>query len=546
MANGKTAYFKEFQIYHDTALNFYHALKECKKQEISRLVVEPGVYKITPEGCAQKVLNISNHGFNGPKRIGVLIDGMEDFEIDFSGATLLCDGIIQPLAITGSKNITVKNLRVKFTVLPMLQATVVVRGDGWVDAKPLEDGARVKLWGNKLLGECAENTWADMDLNIEFNGETGEIEAGTGDNTLGVRAGDVNFEYTGEGLLHVSGIKRCPPIGNVLVFYCSRRLSSNIFCEGSADLTFANIDMCDSYGMGILAELCKNITVDRFNTVREDGHFYTVCADATHFVNCEGLIKLENSTFVGQFDDALNAHGMYTRIAEKGDGWLLVKEMHFMATGIKIFRPGDRFAVLHPRTLIPYGEIILDDVEYINDTYAKLYVKDDLSNIKVGDDLENLTTSPDVIFRNNTVRDNRARGMLLATRGKVLVENNYFHTGGCAFFFESDGEYWFEAGATADVTIRSNTFDRCKYGDWGDAVIQFYPRREEEEGKYFHGKISITDNEFILGTNYVAQFDNIDTLTVKGNSFKAEEGNEPEMTIHHVRCEDVQEDIKRR
>lgn len=85
--------------------------------------------------------------------------------------------------------------------------------------------------------------------------------------------------------------------------------------------------------------------------------------------------------------------------------------------------------------------------EYKSD--AKLYVKDDLSIVNVGDNLENLTTSPDVIFR-------------------------------------------------------SNTFDRCKYGDWGDAVIRFYPRREEEEG------------------------------------------NEPEMTIHHVRCEDIQEDKKRK
>lgn len=547
MENMRTAYFKEFQIYQDTSLNFYHALKECKKQGIHKLIVEPGIYKITPEGCAQKVLNISNHGFNGPKRIGVLIDGMEDFEIDFSGSTLLCDGILQPIAITDSKNITVKNLKIKFTAVQMLQTTVVAHGNGWLDTRPLEDGAKVMLYGNKLLGECAEDTWGTQHLNIEFNGQTGEIAAGTGDNTLGVSVKELTFGYTEEGLLRIYGVKRYAPIGNVLVFYCSRRLSSNIFCAGSENLTFEHIDLCSaSYGMGILAQLCKNITMDHLNTVRTDGRYYSVCADATHFVNCEGLICLENSSFVGQFDDALNVHGMYTRIVEKGQNWLLVQEMHFQSTGIPIYRPGDRFAALHPRTLIPYSEFTLDKVEYINDTYAKLFVKDDLSMVKVGDDLENLTTNPDVIFRNNTVRDNRARGMLIATKGKVLIENNYFHTGGSAFFFESDGEYWFESSGTKDVIMRNNIFDQCKYGAWGDAVIHFVPRREEEEGKYFHGSICIEDNEFILGTNYVAMFDNIDTVVFQNNKFKTEAGNDPEITIHHVGSAAIQEDVKRK
>ena len=94
--------------------------------------------------------------------------------------------------------------------------------------------------------------------------------------------------------------------------------------------------------------------------------------------------------------------------------------------------------------------------------------------------------------------------------------------------------------------IRNNVFDQCKYGAWGDAVIHFISRREEEEGKYFHGSICIEDNEFILGTNCVAIFDNIETLVFQNNKFKAETGKEPEITIHHVGSAGVQEDVWRK
>lgn len=546
MKTTRIAYFKDFQIYQDAALNFYHALKECKKQGINKLIVEKAVYELDPEGCAQKNLNISNHGFNGPKRIGVLIDGMEDFEIDFSGATIMCGGIMTAIAITGSKNITVKNGKIKLKHPQLLQASVVAHGEGYMDIKPLEDGHVVKLFGNKLYSECAEDTLGALHSNIEFNGKTGEIEVGTGDNTLGADSRELTFTYTEDGLLRVNGIKRYPPIGNVVVFYCGRRVGCGIFCEESENIRIEQMTLASCHGMGILGQLCKNVTMDGLCIRPEDGHYYSVSADATHFVNCEGLICMENSTFVGQYDDALNAHGIYSRITDKGADWLLAKEMHFQATGIRIFRPGNKFAVLHPKTLIAYEELTLKEVEYISDTYAKLTFEEDITKVRVGDNLENLTTSPDIIFRNNTVRDNRARGMLLATRGKVLVENNYFHTAGCTVLFESDGEYWFESGSTADVTIRNNVFDRCKYAAWCDAVIQFIPRSEEEEDKYFHEKICIEDNEFILGTNCVAKFDNIENVVFRNNKFKTEAGNEPEITVHHVRMADIQEDVKRK
>ena len=53
--------------------------------------------------------------------------------------------------------------------------------------------------------------------------------------------------------------------------------------------------------------------------------------------------------------------------------------------------------------------------------------------------------------------------MLVNTRGKVLIEENYFHTPGAAVLIGADANSWYESGAVRDVLVRRNTIDNCWY-----------------------------------------------------------------------------------
>lgn len=536
-------YFQEFQKYDYTGLNFQDALSQCKKRGIRRLVVEPGVYELTPETCAQAYLSVSNHGCNGLKKIGIFIDGMEDFEIDFSGSTLLCAGAMIPIAILNSKHISIRNLILKNTRVQVLQTTVTAHGEGWIDTKPLADGNLVRISNGQMYAACPDGMCAPLEIHIEFNGRNGEIEAGTMDDSLGVWSGNLRFAHAEDGALRIHGVKRYPPLGNVLVFSCARRLACGVFCENSSDVFCEQIDLCSCYGMGFLAQMCRDITLSRVNTVRADGHLYTACADATHFVCCEGVVRVENCSFEGQLDDALNIHGIYTKIVQKGDGWILVRQMHEQSTGIRIYRKGDTLEVLHPKTLLPYQRFVLEEAEYINDSFIKLYMKASTEHIAQGDVIENLSRYPDLIFCGNQVRDNRARGMLLATKGKVQIEKNVFHTSGPAILFECDGESWYESGSAGDVSIRENRFDQCKYGGWGSAVIECKPRSEVEEGKYFHKNIRIEENTFIPGHPCLAQMDNAEYVTFWNNTIMQQKDCMPCIRLSHVKEQQIQKNI---
>ncbi len=106
-----------------------------------------------------------------------------------------------------------------------------------------------------------------------------------------------------------------------------------------------------------------------------------------------------------------------------------------------------------------------------------------------------------MIFSNNIVRNNRARGALFSTPKKVICEDNIFdHTHGTAILLCGDCNGWFETGACQDVIIKNNKFINSLTANYQftNAIISIYPEipNLEEQEKFFHSGIIIEGNTF--------------------------------------------------
>ncbi len=539
----KTLYLRDFTgTVDEPAYHLYRALTAAREQKADRLVIDPGVYEINETWCVERYLAYSNHDYNGPKRLAALIEDMEDFEIDGGGATFVCHGLVTPIGILRSRNIRVHDLTLENPDTMFWQVKVTGHGEGYVDVARMYGGDSIRLERGKLGANYKGHARFPMSTNIEFNGQSGEIEPGTADQTLGVDLNDLQYEMLADGTLRIHGVKRYPPLGNVLILSATRRLGAGVYCLESQNVTLENITIHSCYGMGLLAQMSEDITLRHFCTQRKGDCWYTACADATHFVNCTGTVRVEDCLFEGQLDDALNIHGMYTRIVGRGERELLVQEMHEQAKDIRIYRPGDRVQALRPDPLLPYAWKTVREVEYISGDIIRILTEEPVEDIAVGDDLENITRAADLVFARNVVRNNRARGMLIATPGKVLLEDCYFHASGTAVKFESDGAYWYESGATTDVTIRACHFDRCVHGRWGTAPVQCAPRKTTEEGKYYHGTIRVQGCTFTLFGEEIARMDNVAHFVFTGNRITPAEGKEALLLLHHVGEAEVQPD----
>lgn len=98
------------------------------------------------------------------------------------------------------------------------------------------------------------------------------------------------------------------------------------------------------------------------------------------------------------------------------------------------------------------------------------------------------------------LKKHRARGILVTTPGKVVIENNYFRTAGAAILIEGDIKQWYESGACENVQIRNNVFEDCFTSghEWGEAVITITPsyRPDSDTALCYHKNIHITNNIF--------------------------------------------------
>ena len=272
--------------------------------------------------------------------------------------------------------------------------------------------------------------------------------------------------------------------------------------------------------MGVIAQMCENISLDFFRVIPKPGNVITTEADATHFVNCSGVISLRNCVFENMMDDAMNVHGIYTQILRSSPGEIYVRYMHNEAKGIDIYRKGDVIAISDKETVLPMCYANIRDVEVLNNDTTRLLLEE-YTQLEAGLVVENITRQPKVYMGGCTVRNNRARGILLGTKGKIIIAENYFRTEDQAILFECDPKYWFESGSVSDVYIDGNIFDDCAAGR-GRAVIEAVPREKTENGRYFHGEIRILENKLISCTAPLAYINNAEKVDILGNSV---EGN---------------------
>jgi hypothetical protein len=226
-----------------------------------------------------------------------------------------------------------------------------------------------------------------------------------------------------------------------------------------------------------------------------------------------------------QMDDAGNIHNIYARVDKiNSPNEVVVKLVHYQQVGIDIFSPGAKIEFATGADLTTYHENIITKVERLNKDYTKLTFQKPIDkSVQTGHLVGSLDHAPNLLIKNCIVRNNRARGFLLGTRGKVVVENNYFHTWWGALDLYANGNDWYEQGGVRDVTIRNNTFDNCNYGlnvGMGVIIDLIQIAKEPPAGKYYHKNVLIENNKFRIFNPNILTLVSIDGLSFRNNKIE--------------------------
>lgn len=513
---------------------------EYKEGEKVILRFPEGRYEFHEKGAAVREYYISNHDQTNPKKVGIALEDMKNLTLDGQGSEFVFHGRMLPVSLLRSENCLLKNFSIDFENPHIAQVKIVENDpqDGivfepapWVDYRIAKDSI-FEAYGE---GWTMRHSWG-----IAFDGDTKHLVYNTSD----IGCPTKGASEVAPRRIHAPGWKdaRLVP-GTVVAMRGWGRPTPGIFLSHDVNTTIENVKVHYAEGMGLLAQLCENITLEKFGVCLKgdaDPRYFTTQADATHFSGCKGKIVSCNGLYEGMMDDAINVHGTYLKVVKRVDDRTLVgRYMHGQSWGFEWGCPGDEVQFIRSNTMElvgkqnkiisirPYDKEQTEGAREFLITFQEPV--DQVINEQSGFGIENLTWTPEVLFSGNVIRNNRARGSLFSTPRKTIVENNLFdHTSGAAILLCGDCNGWFETGACRHVIIRKNRFVNALTNlfQFTNAVISIYPENPDLKGQqqYFHGGpeggIVIEDNEFETFDAPILYAKSVDGLVFRNNTIK--------------------------
>lgn len=486
----------------DASASLRRALAALREAPGSVLKLKKGDYHFHADGALRRHFHISNHDQPLWHPVGVPLVDLRDVTLDGAGSTFVFHGMMQPVLIQDSEKVTLRGVGVDFARPPHSQGVLTKVEPGFYEMfiDPVAYPHEVRGGWIVHKGEGWESP--DYGGGIVFDGRTHEIVAGTGD--FGYRGpltdlGGGNYRVARD--LTKRGVKA----GDIITLRHSGRPHPGVTLYRAKDTVLEDCPIHAAAGMGLLAQCSENIRVTGggVNLRAGSGRVFTTNADATHFSNCRGAVVVENALFEGMMDDAINVHATCLRIEERPDARTVrCRYMHGQSWGFETFLPGETLRFIAAKHLEPCGPRKVVAVRKLNDRELLLTLDADIpGRIGVGDAVENADRFPSVVFRGNTVRNNRARGSLFTTPKPVLVENNRFiNSSGSAILLAGDANGWYESGACHDVLIRKNLFrdNLTSRYQFTEALISVYPEVPDLKGQrdFYHRNVRIEDNVF--------------------------------------------------
>ena len=543
-SNEKVIHMRDYGIVPDTEENLSAkmqealiAIKQDNEGKEVTLLFEPGRYEFHTEGAVQKEYYVSNHDQPNPKPVGLALEDWKNLTLDGGGADFIFYGRMLPMSLVRSENTVLKNFSIDFEEPHIAQIEIV---------ESTKDGMifRVEPWVKAGIGENGhfENRgegWKNYpQAGIAFDAKTRHLIYQTSDLWCPTNETKQLDERTFQTPYWKDS--RLVP-GTKVAMRTWERPAPGIFMYMDKDTRLENVTVHYAEGMGLLAQISENITLEKFNVCLrgdDDERYFTTQADATHFSGCKGKIISCNGLYEGMMDDAINVHGTYLKIVKRLDNKTVVgRYMHPQAYGFYWGGKGEKVQFVRSNTMevvgetneiaeiTPYDKEVMDGAKEFKITFVNPL--DAIINENEGFGMENLEWCPEVYFADNVIRNNRARGTLFSTPLKTIVERNTFdHTSGTAILLCGDCNGWFETGACRDVTIRENKFinSLTNMFQFTEAVISIYPEipNLKDQQKYFHGGegqpgVVIENNHFETFDRPIVFAKSIDGLTFRGN-----------------------------
>lgn len=452
------------------------AAQAAMQSNIKRLVFPRGTYRIST--ASTTVLTLIG-------KYGLEIDG------NSSRFVMGTDALV--IMMDKCRNIVVKDLIIDWHPLPFVQGTVLSSGLGWCEIN-LDPGFSLPAISSILSVDAYSHSLRNIDpMNLSIPGSAVS-----------------SFGLSRSGILRVTYKSlTIPPKGTPMIVRF-RGGHDAVRITNSDGIAFNNVHLLASPMMGYNISYSSNL---QFRSILigfepESTRLLSTNADGMHVTNCSGSFVVDNSTFQGMGDDAININSTI---------WRAHKAMS--ASKAMLFR-------MQRGQAAPNNEKEqlkdTDDVEVLDARDLHVIERSHAANMPVPDGAMIAVANwiPQTRITNCKFFGNRSRAIL--GHANMTIQHNVFKNMSLAAILLAPDSYWMEGPATENIVIDSNSFGGCHFAsnvEEGSIVIdveQTYSRRGKVPFGEAHN-VSITNNT--LNQCYTAAIScrSVDRLLLQGN-----------------------------
>jgi hypothetical protein len=499
------------------------------------LYFPPGVYNLRDDNA----IELMNRAMNGefgqnpestlfkeyfPYARGLDFRNISGLTIEASGVILLCEGWMEPISLDQTHDITLRGLTIDYKRRAYSEGPVVAVGDGYFDAK-IEDQypinprmpiPRVMFWDRKaqrMIGDTPVQKFeivAPQTVRIYIDKTHPSV---------------MEF-HSGLTQTYVNNAILPSLIGSEAGLMHSMHFRPAILIQQAGNIRLENVTIHSQPGMGIVGYRSSNVTLSGVRIVPAPGAAFSTTTDATHFTSMTGLLRIENSVFEGQGDDATNIHNYYWSAARIDNKirYLLTLPVRTHAAVLDYPDIGDHLEVLHTKSLEPVGSVVVTSVAlHVQEMQVEVELAGDLPPDLEQYYLSDVTRLPKVDIVGNTFLSCRCRGVLIKSRNVLIEQNRFLNNGGTAIHVAAE-ESWREGVTSANVVIRNNLFIGNGYVGAiheASAIAVNIETEEQAETPLHHGLLiegnSIVGTEAGPGASRCIFISRADGVTIRSN-----------------------------
>lgn len=501
------------------SLNLQGLIDEAIAAGQQQLVLPAGEYRLTPPSSHAPHLSIQ-----APKDLTIVADGV----------TLICTKLNQAIEIDDAERFTLSGLTIDYDPLPFTQGEVVGMDEqGRVLEVELDKGypgltdrVRVSVWtpdGTRIK----PGSWTRY---------TGSFHEQDGRRVLYDQGKAYSDVAVGDRLVFS---RRIVTPHAVILRNCSETTLRGVTVHASTTFGFLDLDGDANHFDGL------RITPGPMPAGADRPRILSTLADGLHSKFARRGPTVENCVFERMGDDGIAINGDFMLVvavdaaADRPTVTLAFKRRLGLGVGDRVLgRDRETGAVLGNSRVVSLREaeaaVVQGLADFVMQSLPQLREKqvfeqawvfelDTPLDVQPGD----LVSSPDrngsgFVVRNNTIRNHRARGILVKASEGVIEGNTIDGSSMAGILLCPEVEFWMEADFSQDVAIRGNVLRDVNLAAanpglaYAGAITVTAPSLDQTLG---HRDLQIIDNEVHGGAGPAVYVSCAQGVQITGNRF---------------------------